>query len=185
LHIRHVDGGGFTSYVFDELEEKGILRLEGPLGTFFVRNDQPQRPVIMMGGGTGFAPLKSMIEYMLHKNHHRSVHLYWGAANRAELYLDKLACQWAADHDHISYTPVLSDPLDRDGWSGRTGFVHRAVLEDFPALTEHDVYMSGPPVMIDAARHEFLEAGVVERRLYYDSFEYAPDVPVSVLAEPH
>ncbi len=185
LHIRHVDGGGFTGFVFEELQEKGILRLEGPLGTFFVRNDQPQRPMIMMGGGTGFAPLKSMIEYMLHKKHHRSIHLFWGAVNRAELYLDELASRWAAEYSHISYTPVLSEPAADDCWSGKSGFVHDAVLKAYPELSEQDVYMSGPPIMIDVARHAFLEAGVAERRLYYDSFEYAPDVPVSVLAEPH
>ena len=139
----------------------------------------------MMGGGTGFAPLKSMIEYMLHKKHHRSIHLFWGAANRAELYLDELASRWAAEYSHISYTPVLSEPAADDCWSGKSGFVHDAVLKAYPELSEQDVYMSGPPIMIDVARHAFLEAGVAERRLYYDSFEYAPDVPVSVLAEPH
>ena len=185
LHIRHVDGGGFTGFVFDELQEKGILRLEGPLGTFFVRNDQPDRPMIMMGGGTGFAPLKSMIEYLLHRKHHRPIHLYWGAANLAELYLHELASGWAAEYSHITYTPVLSEPEDRDSWSGKTGFVHQAVLENYPNLSGHDVYMSGPPIMIDVARHAFMDAGVAERRLYYDSFEFAPDVPVSVLAEPH
>jgi CDP-4-dehydro-6-deoxyglucose reductase len=141
--------------------------------------------MIMMGGGTGFAPLKSMIEYMLHRNHHRPIHLYWGVTNQAELYLNDLAANWAADHEHITYSPVLSDPDEADNWAGKTGFVHQAVLEDYPELSGHDVYMSGPPIMIDVARHAFLEAGVAERRLYYDSFEFAPDVPVSVLAEPH
>ena len=185
LHIRHVDGGGFTGFVFDELQEKGILRLEGPLGTFFVRNDQPERPVLMMGGGTGFAPLKSMVEYMLHKKHHRPIHLFWGALNRSELYLDELASRWAERYSHITYTPVLSEPAKDDAWTGETGFVHEAVLDKYPQLSEYDVYMSGPPIMIDVARHAFLEAGVLLRRLYYDSFEFAPDVPVSVLAEPH
>lgn len=185
LHIRHVDGGSFTGFVFDELQEKGILRLEGPLGTFFIRNDQSERPLIMMGGGTGFAPLKSMIEDMLHGKHHRSIHLYWGAANRAELYLDELAARWADEHSHITYTPVLSEPAEDDAWAGKSGFVHQAVLDDYPELSGHDVYMSGPPIMIDVARHAFLEAGVAERRLYYDSFEFASDVPVSVLSEPH
>ena len=185
LHIRHVDGGGFTSFVFDELQEKGILRIEGPLGTFFIRNDQPERPVIMMGGGTGFAPLKSMLEYMLGKNNTRNVHLYWGVADQAELYLDELPAGWSEKYPHITYTPVLSHALAEDNWKGRDGFVHEAVLQDYPDLSGHDLYMSGPPVMIDAARHAFLEAGIPERRLYYDSFEFAPDVPVSVLAEPH
>ncbi len=186
LHIRHVDGGGFTSFVFDELKEKGILRLEGPLGTFFIRHDQPQRPIIMMGGGTGFAPLKAMVEELLAKNNRRPVMLYWGVRNREELYLDELPRRWQQTHEHIRYIPVLSEPRPEDRWTGATGLVHQCVLADHGAsICDFDVYMSGPPIMIDSARHAFVESGLPEERLFYDSFEFAPDVPVAVLAEPH
>lgn len=184
LHIRHVDGGDFTSWVFNELEVKGILRIEGPLGTFFIRHDS-QRPMIMMGGGTGFAPLKSMIEYLLMKKSKRPIHLYWGARNLAELYCLELPSFWEKEYPHICFTPVLSDPTVADNWQGRTGFVHSAVIEDYPDLSGHEVYMSGPPVMIDTARHAFPELGLAEDRLFYDSFEFGADVPFEILAEPH
>jgi CDP-4-dehydro-6-deoxyglucose reductase len=185
LHIRHVDGGDFTGHVFDELKERDILRLEGPLGNFFVRNDQPERPMIMMGGGTGFAPLKSMIENLLEQADRRTIHLYWGARIPAELYLDELPSQWAAEFDHIHYRKALSEPDEETGQDIYPGFVHEAVLHDHADLSGFDVYMSGPPAMIDAAKREFGEHGLPEERMFYDSFEFGLDVPVRVLARPH
>jgi len=185
LHIRHVEGGGFTGYVYDELKEGDILRFEGPLGNFFVRNDDTKRPMIMMGGGTGFAPLKSMIENLLEQNDRREIHLYWGTRISEELYLDDLPAQWAREHDHIHYRRAISEPGSGPADDKFTGFVHEAVIDDFPDLAEFDVYMSGPPAMIDAAKQAFMKHSVAERRLFYDSFEFGLDVPVRVLARPH
>ena len=184
LHIRHVDGGDFTSRVFTELKVLDILRIEGPLGTFFIRHDS-KRPMLMMGGGTGFAPLKAMIEYLLRKQSTRPIHLYWGAKTLAELYDLKLPQLWASENAHIKFTAVLSDPASEDQWQGRTGLVHQALEQDYPDLSAHDVYMSGPPMMIDSARHAFISCGLPESRLFYDSFEFGADVPIEVLAEPH
>jgi len=183
LHIRHVSGGGFTGHVFDTLRERDILRLEGPLGNFFVRNDEPQRPLIMVGGGTGFAPLKSMIEHLLEHDDRREIHLYWGARSRAGLYLDDLPSRWAAEYEHIHYRRAVSetDP----GPDAFAGQVHDAVLADHPDLSGFDVYMSGPPAMIEAAKKAFIRHHVPEDRLFYDSFEFGMDVPVRVLAKPH
>ena len=184
LHVRHVEGGDFTGWVFHDLKERDILRIEGPLGTFFVRNDQPERPMIMMGGGTGFAPLKSMMEDLLAHNDRRSVHLFWGARTSAELYLEDLPRQWAAQHSHFKYTPALSDEQHaREGLFH--GMVHEAVVAAYPDLAPYDVYMSGPPAMIDVAKPAFLANGLLENRLYYDSFEFGADVPVRILAQPH
>ncbi|NRB71065.1 MAG: CDP-6-deoxy-delta-3,4-glucoseen reductase [Xanthomonadales bacterium] len=185
LHVRHVEGGGFTGWVFHEMEPRAILRLEGPLGTFFVRHDEPKRPMIMMGGGTGFAPLKSMIEDLLAHGDTRPLHLFWGARTQEELYQEDLIEQWVAEHDHITYTSAVSDQCDERPQKGFAGFVHEAVLHAYDDLTTHDVYMSGPPAMIDAARHAFVEHGCREDRLFYDSFEFGSDVPVSILAKPH
>jgi CDP-4-dehydro-6-deoxyglucose reductase len=185
LHIRHVEGGDFTGYVFDEMKERDILRLEGPQGNFFVRNDQPERPIIMMGGGTGFAPLKSMVENLIEQGDHRPIHLYWGARTRAELYLDELPEQWSRVHGHIDYRKAISEPGDADTGSFFSGLVHEAVIEDHADLSDFDVYMSGPPAMIEIAKLEFLQHGVPEDRLFYDSFEFGLDVPVRVLARPH
>jgi CDP-4-dehydro-6-deoxyglucose reductase len=183
LHIRHVEGGDFTGHVFDELQERDILRLEGPLGNFFVRNDEPGRSMIMMGGGTGFAPLKSMIENLLEQGDTRPVHLYWGAKSRAEIYLDPLPSQWAAEHEHIHYRRAVSD--SGAGAAEFAGLVHEAVLADHPDLAGFDVYMSGPPAMIEAAKKAFTRHRLPEDRLFYDSFEFGLDVPVRVLARPH
>jgi CDP-4-dehydro-6-deoxyglucose reductase len=184
LHIRHVEGGDFTGFVFDTLKVLDIIRFEGPLGNFFVRNDDPQRPMIMLGGGTGFAPLKSMIENLLEHGDRREIHLYWGARQREELYLDELPQQWARQHGHIHYRRAVSDqPHLPEGYFA--GLAHEAVLADHPDLSGFDVYMSGPPAMIDASRHAFRERGLNPERLYYDSFEFGLDVPVRVLARPH
>jgi CDP-4-dehydro-6-deoxyglucose reductase len=185
LHIRHVDGGDFTGYVFDTVQERDILRFEGPLGNFFVRNDEPERPMIMMGGGTGFAPLKSMIENLLENGDRRDIHLYWGARAQSDLYLDELAVAWAREHAHIHYRRALSEDLNAIALDHFPGLVHDAVLADHPDLSGFDVYMSGPPAMIDAAKTGFLGHGLPAERLYYDSFEFGLDVPVRVLARPH
>jgi len=185
LHIRHVDGGDFTGYVFSQLKERDILRFEGPLGNFFVRNDRPERPMVMMGGGTGFAPLKSMIENLLDHQDRREIHLYWGARTYAELYLDDLASTWAREHNHIHYRRALSENAAPPSHPAFQGLVHEAVLADHPDLSGFDVYMSGPPAMIDAAKKAFTERGLPEDRLFYDSFEFGLDVPVRVLARPH
>jgi CDP-4-dehydro-6-deoxyglucose reductase len=185
LHVRHVDGGDFTGWVFDELRLRDILRLEGPLGTFFVRNDKPDRPMIMMGGGTGFAPLKSMIEDLLAHGDKRPIHLFWGARTHSELYLESLIHEWEQRHPHIRYSSAISEAEDARSQRGFAGYVHEAVIDAYPDLSAHDVYMSGPPAMIDVARHAFMDHGVPRRRLFYDSFEFGADVPVQILAQPH
>lgn len=183
LHIRHVEGGDFTGWVFDELKTRDILRIEGPLGNFFVRHGEPERPMIMMAGGTGFAPLKSMVEDLITHGDRRPIHLFWGARNAAELYLESLPLAWQQQHDHIRYTRALSEEGGAE--EAFRGFVHDAVLDRYPDLSGHDVYMSGPPAMIDAARAAFLQGGLPERQLFYDSFEFGLDVPVRILARPH
>jgi CDP-4-dehydro-6-deoxyglucose reductase len=185
LHIRHVEGGDFTGHVFSTLQERDILRFEGPLGNFFVRNDEPDRPMIMVGGGTGFAPLKSMIESLIEHGDRREIHLYWGARTAADLYLDDLPQQWAGEHAHIHYHRALSEEIDGPDQPAFHGLVHEAVIADHPDLAAFDVYMSGPPAMIDAAKKVFSKRGLRADRLFYDSFEFGLDVPVRVLAKPH
>jgi len=174
LHIKHVDGGGFTGHVFSGMQLKEILRLEGPLGTFFVRKTS-DRPMIMMGGGTGFAPLKSMIEELIESGDPRPLTLFWGVARATDLYAARLIEGWSQQHQDFDFVPVLADP--ESDWDGERGFVHHAVLRNFPDLTPFDIYMSGPPAMVHVARNEFIEAGVTEEHLFYDSFDFAPDVP--------
>lgn len=174
LHIRHVDGGEFTDWVFGQMKEKTILRIQAPLGTFTLDEDSP-RPMIFMGGGTGFAPLKGQVEHALEVGIDRPMVLYWGVRSQRDLYMRELPEQWAAERDHFRFVPVLSEP--DAGWQGRTGWVHEAVLADIPDLSGHDLYMAGPPVMVSAARSAFLDAGLPETQMHYDAFDYAADSP--------
>ena len=174
LHVKFVDGGGFTGHVFDGMQTGEILRLEGPLGMFFVRLNSP-RPILMMGGGTGFAPLKAMIEDLIYAGDDRPITLYWGVRTESDLYADELIAEFDRKHPAFRYVPVLSEPDAQ--WSGRTGFVHDVLLEDHPDVSPFEIYMSGPPIMVHSARREFLQAGITEDHLHYDSFDFAPDIP--------
>ena len=173
LHIRHVDGGVFTDWAFTQMKEKTILRIEAPLGTFTL-DEESDRPMLFIAGGTGFAPIKSQIEHAFHAGIERPMELYWGVRSQKDLYLPDLPRQWEKEHKNFRFVPVLSEP--DAGWEGRTGWVHEAVVEDHgDDLTNYDIYMAGPPPMIAAARDAFREKGVKEEQMHYDSFEYAAD----------
>lgn len=174
LHIRLVPGGRFTEHVFNAMKEREMLRFEGPHGSFFLREDT-SKPIILLAGGTGFAPIKSLVEYAIHSKIKRPMQLYWGARDRAGLYLPDLPLQWAAGHAHIGYVPVLSEPTADDAWDGRTGLVHQAVLADHADLSGYQVYACGAPAMIDAARRDFTARGLPEDEFYADAFTFAAD----------
>lgn len=174
LHVRHAPGGEFTSFVFEHLETKALLRMEGPLGSFYLREDS-ERPIIFMAGGTGFAPIKGIIEHALHVGIKRPMHLYWGVRSKRDLYMHELPTNWAAEHAHITYVPVLSDPVAEDHWHGRTGLVHDAIMADFDDLSGFDIYAGGPPQMVHAGFDAFASKGLTEEHYFSDSFEYARD----------
>jgi CDP-4-dehydro-6-deoxyglucose reductase len=173
LHIRHVEGGSFTGHVFDEMHAKEMLRIEGPLGSFYLREDSA-RPLLLVGGGTGFAPLKSILEYMFDEGIERPAHLFWGAERLEDLYLNDLPSGWARSHENFDYTPVLMQPPP--GWSGATGPVTEAVVGTFPDLKDFDIYISGPPAMVEAAAPLFAEHDADLAHMYSDAFEFAKDI---------
>ena len=172
LQIRYYDGGVFSEIVFKEMKEKALLRIKGPFGNFFLREDS-ERPSIFVAGGTGFAPVKGIIEHLIAKEDKRPVSLYWGVRAKRDLYMDDLARSWAEEHDHIEYIPVLSEPMEEDNWKGKTGFVHDAILEDINDFSNMDVYASGPPIMVESIHKSFTKHGLLEERLYSDAFEFA------------
>ncbi|MBH1986896.1 MAG: CDP-6-deoxy-delta-3,4-glucoseen reductase [Burkholderiales bacterium] len=179
LHIRHMPGGLFTDHVFGGMREKEILRVEGPFGTFFLREDS-ERPVVLLASGTGLAPIKAIVEHMRFKGLTRPTTLYWGCRRREDLYLHDWALQQAAELPWLNYVPVLSDAPhpgnDPAPWTGRTGFVHQAVLADLPDLSGHEVYACGAPAMVAAARADFTaQAGLPDEFFYADAFTSEAD----------
>lgn len=181
LHLRLIPGGQFTEYVFNEMPEKTIMRIEAPFGSFYLREDS-EKPIIMVAGGTGFAPIKGIIEHMLHEDIKREVTLYWGARTLEDLYQPELPQSWAATHPHIKFIPVLSDAKPEDNWQGRTGYVHQAVLDDYASagLSEYEVYCCGAPAMVEIAHASFIKHGLAEDAFLSDAFTYAKPVPVPV-----
>ncbi|MCL4107954.1 UNVERIFIED_CONTAM: hypothetical protein GTU68_016982 [Idotea baltica] len=175
LHLRQVPDGVFTNHVFDSMKEKAMVRIEGPFGSFYIR-DTSNRPLIFIAGGTGFAPIKSMMEKLIEEGDTRPIEFYWGARAKADLYRADLAEKWALQYEHINYIPVLSDALVEDNWQGRTGYVHQVVADDFSDIATYDVYMAGPPVMINAAKTQFSIQGLPVDQLFSDSFEYANEL---------
>lgn len=175
LHVRHLPGGRFSEGVFHHMHKGALLEIQGPLGIFSLREDS-SRPVLMVAGGTGFAPFKSMLRHLFENAQRRKVTLYWGVRTRCDLY----ARAWleARQHDHpdLRFVPVLSEPVPEDGWSGRTGLVHEAALADSIELSAYDVYLAGPPAMVEAGRRALLAGGADAERLYHDPFDYAPEV---------
>ncbi len=174
LQIRHVPDGHFGDYLFEDMREKTLLRMEGPLGSYYLR-EESDRPIILIGGGTGYAPLKGMLEHAFHIGMDRPIHLYCGVRSLRDLYMHRQASAWEQQHDNLQYTPVLSEPAPEDDWQGKTGFVHQAVIDDHPDLSGYDVYMSGPPPMIKAGMDLFYEHGLPETQIFSDSFEYSDD----------
>ncbi len=190
IHVRHMPGGVFTDALFGaaakSIKERDILRLEGPLGTFFLRPDG-ERPIVLLASGTGFAPIKAIAETIFHLQLNRAdagsgrparaVALYWGARARRDLYMDELPARWQREQPNFTYVPVLSDALAEDGWNGRTGFVHQAVMQDLPDLSGHEVYACGAPAMVEAAHRDFVQhCKLPDEQFLADAFTSKADV---------
>lgn len=178
LHIRHTPGGVFTDHVFGagatQMKVREVLRVEAPLGSFFLR--ESEKPAVFVASGTGFAPIKAMIEHMVETGSTRPVHFYWGGRRPTDLYMDSLAREWAAKLPNFVYVPVVSDAVPEDNWQGRSGFVHRAVMEDLPDLSGFQVYACGAPIMVESARRDFIEqCGLPDDEFFADAFTNAAD----------
>jgi CDP-4-dehydro-6-deoxyglucose reductase len=175
LHIRRVHGGEFTEPLFEDPQAPGgrgrLLSLEGPLGRFVYRPSDA--PMVLIGGGTGLAPLKSILRHVIESDLRRQMTLYWGVRSERDLYAHAELVELSRRAPGFHYEPVLS--LPDASWRGRRGWVHEAVLDDFADLAAMDIYASGPPAMIAALRGDFAVRGADPQRLFFDSFDYAPD----------
>ena len=175
LHIRHMPGGKFTDHVFGAMKEKEILRAEGPFGSFFLREDS-DKPMVFLASGTGFAPIKALIELLQFKRISRPTVLYWGGLPPGDLYLDDWVQARVAELPWLRYVPVISNALPEDGWTGRTGFVHQAVLDDFADLSGHQVYACGAPIVVESARDAYsAQRGLPPEEFFADAFTSEAD----------
>ena len=175
LHIRHMPGGKFTDVVFGTMKEKDILRIEGPYGSFYLREDS-DAPIILLASGTGFAPIKALLEHMQHKNIQRPTTLYWGGRRPSDLYMNDWVDAQLKVMPQLTYVPVVSNALPEDAWTGRTGFVHQAVLQDHPQLGAFQIYACGAPIVVESARADYVQkAGLPEEAFFADSFTSEAD----------
>ena len=174
LHIRHMPGGKFTDQVFGTMKEKDILRIEGPFGSFYLREDS-DKPIVLLASGTGFAPIKAILQHMAHAGITRPVTLYWGGRRPTDLYQAAWVQAQLGVMPNLRYVPVISDALPEDGWTGRTGFVHQAVLQDLPDLSDYQVYACGAPIVVESARADYARAGLPEDEFFADSFTSEAD----------
>lgn len=180
LHVRHMPGGAFTDHVFGagatQMKQREILRVEAPLGSFFLRQNSA-KPIVFLASGTGFAPIKAMVLHMIATGDTRPVSVYWGGRRPSDLYMLELVQQWAQDHSFLKFIPVVSEALPEDGWTGRTGYVHQAVMQDLPDLSGHQVYACGAPAMVASARIDFQQTnGLPEDEFFADAFTSEADV---------
>jgi CDP-4-dehydro-6-deoxyglucose reductase len=168
-------GGRFTDHVFGAMKEKEILRMEGPFGSFFLR-EASDKPIVLLASGTGFAPIKAILERLQEIGSTRPTALYWGCRQRSDLYLHDWAVAQAADMPNLRYVPVLSDTRPEDHWGGRAGFVHEAVMHDLPDLSSHQVYACGAPVMVESAQRDFVNrCRLPADEFYADAFTSEAD----------
>lgn len=174
LHIRHMPGGKFTDPVFTTMKEKDILRAEGPYGSFFLREDS-DKPMVLLASGTGFAPIKALIEHMQHQGIQRPATLYWGGRRPSDLYMNDWIEAQLALMPQLRYVPVISNATPEDAWTGRTGFVHQAVLQDHPDLSGYQVYACGAPIVVESAQRDYAAAGLPADEFFADSFTSEAD----------
>jgi CDP-4-dehydro-6-deoxyglucose reductase, E3 len=177
LHVRRVEGGRFTTHVFEAMKPRDFVRFEGPLGAFHLR-EEGAKPILFVAGSTGFAPVKSMLEHAFATGMKRRMALYWGARHREDLYAASLSEAWARDHANFSFVPVLSEPQPGDGWTGRTGLVHEAILADYPDLSQHQVYACGSVKMVEAVAPAFVAQGLSPDDCFSDAFRLSPRAQV-------
>ncbi len=176
LHVRRIANGRFTTRVFERMKPGDPLRFEGPLGSFFLREDS-EKPILFVAGSTGFAPVKCMLEYAFQRGLKREMRLYWGVRRAEDLYLRALPEQWAREHANFKFVPVLSDPAPESRWQGRTGVVHEAILADFPDLAAFQVYACGSAAMVEAAHPAFRARGLAQDDCFSDAFRLSPQRP--------
>ena len=173
LHIRPTPGSEDSEAVEALLDSSKILEIEMPLGDCYITN-APDHPLILIAASTGITQMKSIIEHLIEVGMTQSVYLYWGVLNDNDLYLADLCNLWARDFNNFYFVPVVSEPEKAPNWSGRTGLVGDAVLEDFKDLSNVTIIVSGGPNMVYATFDAFVNRGMPANNMKSDIFSYAP-----------
>ena len=168
LHVRLIPGGRYTTHVFTAMQVGDDVRFEAPIGRFTLHAGS--RPILLIAGATGFAPIKSIVEDAFHRGVQRPLQLYWGVRDSRDLYLLELAERWQREHANFKVIPVLSEPATAADWTGRTGLVHEAMLADHPDLSGFEVYVCGSVQMVDSAVPAFLNQGLGADACFSDAF---------------
>lgn len=168
LHVRQVPGGAFAEFAFNELKVDDVLRIEGPKGEFFLR--QSNKPILFLASGTGFAPIKSILEDAFFRGFRRRTFLYWGARTLNDLYMRDLPMDWKRQYEQFNFVPVLSEPLLTDRWVGARGYVHEAVLRDCHDLRGYQVYACGSPHFVQGMFKALIAGGMCETQFFSDTF---------------
>jgi len=170
LHIKRVPGGRFTTQVFEQMKEKDILRFEGPLGTFFIR-EESTRPLLMAATGTGFAPIKGMLQWLRERDTQRPIQLYWGVRHPQDFYYEELLREWEEVFTDFTVHKIVSRPDAQ--WTGAQGYITEHILRDFPDPSEFDAYICGHPDMCVSLAERLRAAGLDEEHIYADAFVFA------------
>jgi NAD(P)H-flavin reductase/ferredoxin len=169
LHIRNLPRGYFSDTMLKNIQIGDLLKVELPHGDFWLREDS-ERPLLMVAGGTGFAPIKSILDHIIRQKLQRKVHLYWGAREQEGIYANDLLARWSQQSPSWVIHPVLSELPDGSIWKGRLGFVHEAVQADFENLNDWDVYACGGMPMVTALRGVCKQLGLPDANFYSDVF---------------
>jgi CDP-4-dehydro-6-deoxyglucose reductase/ferredoxin-NAD(P)+ reductase (naphthalene dioxygenase ferredoxin-specific) len=165
FHIRHMPGGRTSSYVATQLKVGDRVKVSGPLGVSYLR-DNHRGPVLLVAGGSGLAPMQSILCTLLERGHAAPVTLYFGVRSERDLYHESLFKDFAAQHPNFSYHVVLSEQIGASG--RRYGLVHEAI--DQPIADDVMAYLAGPPVMVEAASALLTALGVAPRQIHADAF---------------
>jgi CDP-4-dehydro-6-deoxyglucose reductase/ferredoxin-NAD(P)+ reductase (naphthalene dioxygenase ferredoxin-specific) len=172
FHVRRTQGGTTSAYVAEQLKMGDRVRVEGPFGASYLRESH-RGPLIAVAGGSGIAPIKSIVERALSQRLPQHIYLYFGVRTERDLYLHDHFTELAAKHETLHFMPVMSEASNG---GHRTGLVHEAVAQDFDEFDGCKAYLAGPPVMVEAATRLFEQRGMRRIDIHADAFYTAAEM---------
>ncbi len=172
LHLTHPADNLQAQDILRLTKEEKKIEFRGPYGHCTIDKFHPTQPIIFLARGTGFAPVKAIIEQMKKNKIFPRAHFYWSVTSPDQFYLNELLMQWVHEIKNFSYTPLLSRA--HPSWQGKTGLLQDVILKDYPDLTDYLVYASAPESIVRDVLHKLGEAGLQRERYFSDVFDYDP-----------